>query len=693
MKRSQLVLSVFILLLIYPAAVNAQLWNGVISPSRAADWSQVGIPGGLPDTNWTQCGSTIAAYSGSASTINSALSSCAGQSKYVLLGPGSFNLTSSISFPSAGHVVLRGSGATQTFINAPASGVGGCQLGTSMICIQSSDQTYTSQPPPTITAWTAGYTQGSNQITLASTSGIRPSNPTVLVLEQCETGYSATSATAACTGAARDNGQLFVCADLYNASGPTGCSNNGPGNENAHRGQTEYTVATAVNGNVVTIANPLRYPNWSTGQTPRVWFFQPIVQVGVENLSIDNTANGANDLVQFFNAYQWWVSGCRFSNWARWAVEAFQVTNGIVKDSYWYHSTGSDSYGIRFEIGSNNLIQNNIITQTFAPVVFDGASSGNVVAYNYIMNDNYSSDYMRGSTFEHDVNAYDLYEGNAVNQILNDGNHGTANMMTRFRNFALGWDSCGNGQCGSSAFKDSSTTAIYSASYGRYENNIANVVGMPGYHTGYKGTNANSDVFTLGQLNAAPNDPLVSATALMWGNYDVITATVRWCGNSSNTGWGSTCASTTEVPTSASTYPNAVPAKGDTTAGQPALPPSFYLSSKPAWFGSLPWPAIGPDVTGGNIGICSGVLNTIGKFSGLPATSGLQCLLTSLTTPAWGGHVNTNPAMNCYLNVMGGRPDGTGSILAFDPKACYGGSSVSTGPAAPTSLFLVINTN
>src|ERR1700719_1402844 len=142
MKRSQLVLSFFILLLMYPAMAHAQLWNGVISPSRAADWSQVGIPGGVPDSNWTQCGTTIGAYSGSASTINNALNSCAGQNRYVLLGPGTFNLTSSITFPTAGHIVLRGSGASQTIINAPASGVGGCQLGSSMICIQSSDQTY-----------------------------------------------------------------------------------------------------------------------------------------------------------------------------------------------------------------------------------------------------------------------------------------------------------------------------------------------------------------------------------------------------------------------------------------------------------------------------------------------------------------------------------------------------------------------
>jgi hypothetical protein len=31
--------------------------------------------------------------------------------------------------------------------------------------------------------------------------------------------------------------------------------------------------------------------------------------------------------------------------------------------------------------------------------------------------------------------------------------------------------------------------------------------------------------------------------------------------------------------------------------GGAALPRSLYLSEKPAWFGSLAWPAFGPDAT------------------------------------------------------------------------------------------------
>src|ERR1700675_4050418 len=78
----------------------AQSWSGIIDPSRAVDWRTAGVPGGIP-TNRTQCGSTIAAYNGPATTINNAIASCGGAGHFVSLGAGTFNLTSGIAF--GGH--------------------------------------------------------------------------------------------------------------------------------------------------------------------------------------------------------------------------------------------------------------------------------------------------------------------------------------------------------------------------------------------------------------------------------------------------------------------------------------------------------------------------------------------------------------------------------------------------------------
>jgi hypothetical protein len=91
--------------------------------------------------------------------------------------------------------------------------------------------------------------------------------------------------------------------------------------------------------------------------------------------------------------------------------------------------------------------------------------------------------------------------------------------------------------------------------------------------------------------------------------------------------------------------------------GSNALPASFYKSSKPSWFGSVPWPAIGPDVTGGNV-----------------------------DASVLGGHVNANPAEVCYNNTT---RDSSG-IKLFDPSVCYAGGAApptsSNPPAPPTGL-------
>ena len=103
----------------------------------------------------------------------------------------------------------------------------------------------------------------------------------------------------------------------------------------------------------------------------------------------------------------------------------------------------------------------------------------------------------------------------------------------------------------------------------------------------------------------------------------------------------------------------------------------------------IPFPAIGPDVLSGNVGVCSGVLNTVGHYSGVAAISGVQCIGTSLSS-AWAGHVNANPAMSCYLNVMGGPPDGTGRALNFNASTCYGDVVALPLPGSPTNLNAVV---
>jgi len=69
------------------------------------------------------------------------------------------------------------------------------------------------------------------------------------------------------------------------------------------------------------------------------------------------------------------------------------------------------------------------------------------------------------------------------------------------------------------------------------------------------------------------------------------------------------------------------------------LPASFYLATKPAWWGALPFPATGPDIRGGR---------------------GPE------------GHSYGNPAEVCYRTVMGGTDGGAGSPHIFNAVTCYG---------------------
>jgi hypothetical protein len=131
------------------------------------------------------------------------------------------------------------------------------------------------------------------------------------------------------------------------------------------------------------------------------------------------------------------------------------------------------------------------------------------------------------------------------------------------------------------------------------------------------------------------NDNLVTSTLMRWGNYDVVNGSVQTNSN--------------ELASSAPAYPGLA---NPSTSWNSY--PSFYLGSRPSWWGSMPWPAVGPDVTGGNI---SNV----------------------------GGHAYHNPAANCYLNVLGGKTDGSSGPLNFSASSCYA-TVASNNPPAPTNL-------
>jgi hypothetical protein len=165
---------------------------------------------------------------------------------------------------------------------------------------------------------------------------------------------------------------------------------------------------------------------------------------------------------------------------------------------------------------------------------------------------------------------------------------------------------------------------------GRFFNLVGNVLGTNSYHTTYAAL-SDTSIYYLGVTDTAlPNDPLVASTMMRWGNYDTVNDASRFLSG--------------EVPSGLAKYANAVPSSQ-------TLPNSFYLSAKPSWFGSIAWPPIGPDVTGG-------------------------------FDASTGNHVHKIPARVCYENSA---KDGNGRLTAFNPDTCYGTSGGGSGDTVPPS--------
>jgi hypothetical protein len=450
----------------------------------------------------------------------------------------------------------------------------------------------------------------------------------MLVLDQCDDGYSGSS----CSGTSTDTGGYFVCSDQFSSTGH-GCGSEGGTNMyRPRRSQSQLVLVTAVNGNQVTISPSIIPPNYRSGQTPQAWLVSPIHNVGVNDLSI---SAGGDDGILCFNCLNTWARGVKVTNFDKAAFHWFTSLFSELRDNYAYNPTNADPYCFQIELDTASLIQNNIVQQCRADFVYNGPSIGSVNAYNFTAGNGSDSNQMWFQIWNHSSGtAYQLAEGNIGNGFANDIIHGSHNMVTRFRNYYNGWDPNVQNQ----------TNAMFDAAFNRYSNIIGNVLGKAGYHTAYQSLNNNpaATVYIAGYGNGGttppvPADPLVGTTMVRWGNYDTVNNAVRF--------------DAAEVPSSIATYANAVP-------GSQALPASFYLSTKPGWWGSAPWPAIGPDVTNGTIANV-------------------------------GGHANPNPAQRCYTSI-GGAADGSGTALAFDANSCYQGTG-STGPTGASGLTLVVH--
>src|SRR5213594_4461557 len=547
----------FAIILLYPPArVNAQAWSGIISSSRAIDWSKAGVIGGIPNRT-TICATLNPGAT--ASQINSAIAACP-SGQVVYLNAGSYNLSGGIVFNNKSGVTLRGAGPDKTFLVFSAGG--GCAgWSGSDVCLMTADtgdagdQNYSNAA-----SWTAGYSVGTNSITLGSiTKGSIGSLQvgSQIFLDQLDD--------------TSDTGQVYVCS----ASGV--CSTSGSsGNGRPGRGQVQPVIVTSIAGTgpwTIGVTPGIRMPNISSAKSPQAWWDNglPIQNDGIENLTIDNTPNPAccTNGIFILNGYNNWVKNVRSVNVGQKHVWMYQTTHTTVRDSYFYGSTPtSDHYGTDTFVGTDNLIENNIFQHMGFPMMNEGCI-GCVGAYNYAIDDYYTGtpqgsapDWQQASSYQHSVgDAFILWEGNQGIGMTSDDVHGTSNFGTAFRNYWNGRDMAG----GSNGGKTSQTNAVILNAYNRFYNVIGNVLGTAGYHNNYmsatpNATNCNTSIYALGWggncgTGSIPDDTLLLLTLMRWGNYDTVNAAVRWVG--------------AEVPSGLAKYANPVPLSQ-------TLPASFY---------------------------------------------------------------------------------------------------------------------
>ncbi len=677
------------LLAFFCLSAHAQNWSTFLDNSRAIDWSGVGFS--IP--NYTvPCVTQPSLLAGSANAaantkaIDAALASCDATHNVVNLPAGTYYVAG-IDFGTQGFEVLRGAGANQTDLIATAAAPSGCAGEGSPVCIRASNWTYGGasnvQPPSGSNqcAWTAGYAQGTTTITLSSCGGTPPLNQTIILDQANDTS---------------DTGGVYMCDGSTSNCGIEGVYNSAGrvigGVAHSELQVTYITGVTSLGGGsyTVTISPGVYFTNIRSGQSPGAWWPGFIQNDGLENLMLDSSAmTGASGLT-LFSAYHSWAKGVTFYNCARSCVLFYQTANSVARDSYFYgaQSHAQTSYNIESDLSSAILIENNIMQQPTTTSLFAYSTSGSVVDYNFSVDNIFSN-----GTWTWEINGshstgnnLNLFEGNDAYRIDADNGAGPGTQSTNFRNLYSGYE----------VGMPNASTPVTLAALVRDWNFIGNVMGTPSIHTNYQGYASSTTTYvnptliynsiydlgsggTGGVCALSPPqstlcDPLTVSTLMRWGNYDVVNGAPQW--------------NSTEASPAANTYVNANFTSSYFSTLAHTLPASFVYSTAPSWWpSSKPWPPIGPDVTTGNVGLCSG-----GTYAGWQATSASQCTGGTLTA-GWASHAVSIPAMDCYLNTMGGPPNGSGSALSFNASACYGGASGTSGPPpeSPSGLVATVN--
>ncbi len=361
---------------------------------------------------------------------------------------------------------------------------------------------------------------------------------------------------------------------------------------------------TGVRGRVVTFSTPFHITFKAEYAAQLSRYANPVLRgVGIEDLYVYGGmgGDGHGNISVSLCAYCW-VKNIE-AHWSIGTSVGFYGTfRSVLRDSYIHETPDPNPGGAGYLVGlnwaaSDNLVENNVMWSGNKNIVMRATGGGNVVAYNY-MDDAFGSTYPNSPEAGLNAGHYttphmELLEGNYSHNYKGDSFWGNSIYITVFRNHLSGIRAAhpplNTYKYGVYPYMDlQGRTAVDVQAHSYYTNFVGNVLGFRGQSLlsyNQSGYSYAQRTWSYEELGAFPKTgevtmwsigaqqaggwtwvPTTYQTQLREGNWDWVTRSQRWHGIGGAVG-----------------------------SGKPrVIPDSLYLTAKPAFFGSNPWPWVNP---------------------------------------------------------------------------------------------------
>jgi hypothetical protein len=475
-----------LLLILHPVVLSAD----IIPSGRLITYEgYVGVDGDIPTRETIYATIETASQGDDTSAIQTALNNCP-SGQVVKLGAGTFTTSSALTVKS--NTTLRGSGIDSTIIRNTSSV-------TYVVGFNNSaNESFSGISDKNISS---GLTKGSTQITTSSAHGWQVDD--LILIDQLEdpTGDPPISSTGdgRCSWCGRDSG-------------------------NRPFGQI-VKVTSVPDSTTVGFSPPLYYAYTETPQG--IELSGVTVNAGIEDLYIDSSDTCPDDnygSIALRIADNCWVYNVEIYRTCRIGIgisNSYRNTiRGVIIHKTVEPHTSNRGYQIwLMNAASGNVIENSIFYDGLVGIIYNGAVSGNVVAYNYITNmyhDSFPGQGWYGISYHGAAPFFNLFEGNYLdgNQVGGDFAWGTGFYEVYYRN-RIKLDT---------SLSANQLKNIPISEDGWYMTFAGNIIGTTGHETQYEGTSLYDS--TPGIYYAGDSTTL--GKFYRHGNWDSVNEGVVW---------------------------------------------------------------------------------------------------------------------------------------------------------------------